>query len=111
MGQSVCRALTADSTATRNIQGVRRAGRSLAEDLSHAWHARADRGRLKALRVFATLPTCCASYPLRGGYTMRHLAAALLSCALFSVVLLAGPASEAQAQGYDVSGQAGAGVC
>jgi cell wall-associated NlpC family hydrolase len=37
---------------------------------------------------------------------MRQLAAALLSCALFSVVLLAGPASEAQAQGYDVSGQA-----
>jgi cell wall-associated NlpC family hydrolase len=37
---------------------------------------------------------------------MRQFAAALLSCALFSVVLLAGPASEAQAQGYDVSGQA-----
>ena len=35
---------------------------------------------------------------------MRHLIAALLSCALFSVVLLAGPASEAHAQGY--SGQA-----
>jgi len=38
---------------------------------------------------------------------MRLLAAALLSCALFSVVLLAGPASrEAHAQSYDVSGQA-----
>ena len=37
---------------------------------------------------------------------MRQLAAALLSCALFSVVLLADPASEAHAQGYDVSGQA-----
>jgi hypothetical protein len=37
---------------------------------------------------------------------MRQLAAALLSCALFSVVLLAGPASEAHAQGYDVSGEA-----
>src|SRR5215208_1968456 len=35
---------------------------------------------------------------------MRQLAAALLSCALFSVVLLAGPATEAHAQGY--SGQA-----
>jgi cell wall-associated NlpC family hydrolase len=35
---------------------------------------------------------------------MRHLAAALLSCALFSVFLLVGPASEAHAQGY--SGQA-----
>ena len=35
---------------------------------------------------------------------MRHLVAALLSCALFSVVLLAGPASEAHAQDY--SGQA-----
>src|SRR5215203_7433178 len=35
---------------------------------------------------------------------MRQLAAVLLSCALFSVVLLAGPATEAQAQGY--SGQA-----
>jgi cell wall-associated NlpC family hydrolase len=31
---------------------------------------------------------------------MRHLAAALLSCALFSAVLLAGPATEAHAQGY-----------
>ena len=37
---------------------------------------------------------------------MRQLAVALLSCALFSVVLVAGPPSEAQAQGYDVSGQA-----
>jgi len=37
---------------------------------------------------------------------MRQLAAALLSCALFPVVLLAGPASEARAQGYDVSGEA-----
>jgi cell wall-associated NlpC family hydrolase len=37
---------------------------------------------------------------------MRLLAAALLSCTLFSVVLLAGPASEAHAQGYDVSGEA-----
>jgi peptidoglycan DL-endopeptidase RipA len=37
---------------------------------------------------------------------MRLLAAALLSCALFSVVLLAGPASEAHAQSYDVSGEA-----
>jgi cell wall-associated NlpC family hydrolase len=35
---------------------------------------------------------------------MRHLAAALLSCALFSAVLLAGPAAEAHARGY--SGQA-----
>ena len=34
---------------------------------------------------------------------MRHLAAALLSCALFSAVLLAGPTSEARAS---VSGQA-----
>ena len=34
---------------------------------------------------------------------MRHLAAALLSCALLSAVLLAGPASEARAS---VSGQA-----
>ena len=31
---------------------------------------------------------------------MRQLAAALLSCALFSAVLLAGPATEANAQGY-----------
>ena len=31
---------------------------------------------------------------------MRHLAAALLSCALFSAVLLAGPTDEAHAQGY-----------
>ena len=37
---------------------------------------------------------------------MRQLAAVLFSCALFSAVLLAGPASEAHAQGYDVSGQA-----
>ena len=38
---------------------------------------------------------------------MRQVAAALLSCALFSVVLLAGPpAHEAHAQGYGVSGQA-----
>ena len=37
---------------------------------------------------------------------MRQLALALLSCTLFSVFLLAGPASEAHAQGYDVSGQA-----
>jgi hypothetical protein len=37
---------------------------------------------------------------------MRQFAAALLSCAMFSVVLLAGPTSEAHAQGYDVSGQA-----
>ena len=37
---------------------------------------------------------------------MRQLAVALLSCALFSAVLLAGPPSEAHAQGYDVSGQA-----
>ena len=35
---------------------------------------------------------------------MRQLAAVLLSCALFSVVLLAGSSSEAYAQGY--SGQA-----
>ena len=35
---------------------------------------------------------------------MRHLAAVLLSCALFSAVLLAGSTSEAHAQGY--SGQA-----
>ena len=35
---------------------------------------------------------------------MRHFAAALLSCALFSVVLVAGPTDEVQAQGY--SGQA-----
>jgi len=37
---------------------------------------------------------------------MRQIAATLLSCALFSVVLLAGPPAEAHAQGYDVSGQA-----
>lgn len=37
---------------------------------------------------------------------MRQVAAALLSCALFSVALLAGPPAEAHAQGYDVSGQA-----
>ena len=37
---------------------------------------------------------------------MRQVAAALLSCALFSVVLVAGPTSEAHAQGYGVSGQA-----
>ena len=37
---------------------------------------------------------------------MRQLAAALLSCALLSVVLLADPATEAHALGYDVSGQA-----
>jgi cell wall-associated NlpC family hydrolase len=37
---------------------------------------------------------------------MRQLAVALLSCALFSVVLLTGPPSEAHAQGYDVSRQA-----
>jgi len=36
---------------------------------------------------------------------MRQFAAALLSCALLSVFLLAGPASEAHAQGY-YSGQA-----
>ena len=36
---------------------------------------------------------------------MRQLAAALLSCALFSVFLLVDPASEANAQGY-YSGQA-----
>ncbi len=35
---------------------------------------------------------------------MRQLAAVLLSCALFSVVLLTGSPSEAYAQGY--SGQA-----
>ncbi len=37
---------------------------------------------------------------------MRQLAAILLSCALFSVVLLTSSPSEAYAQGYDVSGQA-----
>ena len=37
---------------------------------------------------------------------MRQLAAALLSCTLFSVVLLTSSPSEAYAQGYDVSGQA-----
>jgi len=37
---------------------------------------------------------------------MRQFAAALLSCALLSVILVVGPASEANAQGYDVSGQA-----
>jgi cell wall-associated NlpC family hydrolase len=37
---------------------------------------------------------------------MRQLAAALFSCALLSAALLAGPAPEAHAQGYDVSGQA-----
>jgi cell wall-associated NlpC family hydrolase len=36
---------------------------------------------------------------------LRQIAAVLLSCALFSAVLLAGPTSEAHAQGY-VSGQA-----
>jgi peptidoglycan DL-endopeptidase RipA len=37
---------------------------------------------------------------------VRHLAAVLLSCALYSVVLLTSSPSEAHAQGYDVSGQA-----
>ena len=37
---------------------------------------------------------------------MRQLAAVLLSCTLFSVVLLTSSPSEAYAQGYDVSGQA-----
>jgi cell wall-associated NlpC family hydrolase len=37
---------------------------------------------------------------------VRQLAAVLLSCAMFSVVLLAGPSHEAYAQGYDASGQA-----
>ncbi len=37
---------------------------------------------------------------------MRQLAAVLLSCALFSVVLLTGSPSEAYARGNDVSGQA-----
>ena len=37
---------------------------------------------------------------------MRQVAAVLLLCALFEVLLLAGPALEAHAQGYDVSGQA-----
>ena len=37
---------------------------------------------------------------------MRQIAAILLLCALFEVLLLAGPAIEAHAQGYDVSGQA-----
>jgi len=37
---------------------------------------------------------------------VRQLAAILLSCALFSVVLLTSSPSEAYAQGYDVSGQA-----
>lgn len=38
---------------------------------------------------------------------MRQLAATLLSCAVFSAaLLLAGPPSEAHAQGYDASGQA-----
>ena len=37
---------------------------------------------------------------------MRHIAAVLLSCALFSAVLLADPTSEAHAQGYGVSGRA-----
>jgi len=37
---------------------------------------------------------------------MRQVAAVLLLCALFEVLLLAGPALEANAQGYDVSGQA-----
>ena len=36
---------------------------------------------------------------------MRQIAAVLLLCALFEVLLLAGPALEAHAQGYDVSGQ------
>jgi cell wall-associated NlpC family hydrolase len=36
---------------------------------------------------------------------LRQIAAVLLSCALFSAVLVAGPTSEAHAQGY-VSGQA-----
>ena len=67
-------------------------------------------GRLKApekaLPIFATLPTCCSSDPWRGIKTMRQVAAVLLLCALFEVLLLAGPALEANAQGYDVSGQA-----
>jgi hypothetical protein len=37
---------------------------------------------------------------------VRQLAAVLLSCTLFSVVLLTSSPSEAYAQGYDVSGQA-----
>ena len=37
---------------------------------------------------------------------MRQLAAVLLSCTLFSVVLLTSSPSEAYAQGYDGSGQA-----
>jgi cell wall-associated NlpC family hydrolase len=42
-----------------------------------------------------------------GGYIVRQLAAVLLSCALFSVVLLTGSPSEANAKGYyDASGQA-----
>ena len=41
-----------------------------------------------------------------GGYILRQIAAVLLSCALFSAVLLAGPTTEeAHAQGYG-SGQA-----
>jgi hypothetical protein len=37
---------------------------------------------------------------------MRQIAAVLLLCALFEVLLMAGPPLEAHAQGYDVSGQA-----
>jgi hypothetical protein len=37
---------------------------------------------------------------------MRQIAAVLFLCALFEVLLLAGPALEAHARGYDVSGQA-----
>jgi cell wall-associated NlpC family hydrolase len=40
---------------------------------------------------------------LEGEYTLRQIAAVLLSCAVFSAVLLAGPTSEAHA---GVSGQA-----
>src|SRR5215208_8397272 len=48
----------------------------------------------------------CASKIIGGGYIVRQLAAVLLSCALYSIVLLASSPSEAHAQGYDGSGQA-----
>jgi NlpC/P60 family len=44
----------------------------------------------------------CASKKIGGGFILRQIAAVLLSCALFSAVLLAGPATEAHASGQAV---------
>jgi hypothetical protein len=63
--------------------------------------------RLEIAHFSATIHRRCASKTIGGGYIVRQLAAVLLSCALFSVVLLTGSPSEANAQGYyDASGQA-----